>query len=41
MYGNIVSKNRLDTYMLRVHLFSFFTIQTPQALAMHAPFNLK
>jgi len=29
-----MSKNRLDTKMLRVHLFSFFTIlKTPWALA--------
>jgi len=27
-----LSKNRLDTKMLRVHLFSFFTIKMPRTL---------
>ena len=34
-----VSKNRLATKMLRVHLFSFFPIKTPRSLAALMPFG--
>jgi len=35
-----LSKNRLYTKMLRIHLFSIFTIKTPKALAALAPLGL-
>ena len=35
-----LSKNRLYTKMLRIHLFSIFTIKTPQALAVLMPLGL-
>ena len=35
-----LSKHVLDTKMLRVHLFSFFTIKTLRALAVIAPFAI-
>ena len=34
------SKNRVLTKMLRIHLFSIFTIKTPRALAALAPLGL-
>jgi len=34
------SKNRLNTKMLRVHLFSIFIIKTLVALAALAPFGI-
>ena len=36
-----MSKNRLDTKMLRVHLFSFFTIKTLRPLVALAPLASK
>ena len=33
------SKNRLYTKLLRIHLFSFFIIKMPQALAALMPLN--
>ena len=35
-----LSKNRLYTKMLRIHLFSIFTINSPQALVALAPLGL-
>jgi len=35
-----LSKNRLYTKMLRIHLFSIFTIKTPRALPALAPLGL-
>ena len=35
-----LSKNRLYTKMLRIHLFSIFTINSPRALAALAPLGL-
>ena len=35
-----LSKTRLRTKMLRIHLFSFFTIKTPWALIALAPLDL-
>ena len=35
-----LSKNRLYTKMLRIHLFSIFTIKTPWALVTLAPLGL-
>jgi len=35
-----MSKNRLYTKMLRIHLFSIFTIKTPRTLAALAPLVL-
>jgi len=32
-----LSKNRLDTKLLRIHLFSVFTVKRPRALAALAP----
>jgi len=33
-------KNKLDTKMFRVPLFSFFTLKTPRVLAAFAPFGI-
>ena len=35
-----LSKNRLYTKMLRIHLFSIFTIKTPLALVALAPLGI-
>ena len=35
-----LTKNRLYTKMLRIHLFSIFTIKTPRALAALTPVGL-
>jgi len=37
MYMLCLSKNRLDTELLRIHLFSVFTIKRLRALAVIAP----
>jgi len=38
--GHYVSKNRLDTMMLWVHVFIFFTIKTPRAITALALFGV-
>jgi len=39
-YYAVLSKNRLYTKMLRIHLFNIFTIKTPRALAALTPSGL-
>ena len=35
-----LSKNRVDTNMLRIHVFSIFSIKTPRTLATLAPLGI-
>ena len=39
-YMRCLPKNRLDTKLLRIHLFSVFTVKTTRALAALAPLGL-